>query len=227
MFIGIFSYGSWVLTGVVEEKQSRVVEVVLSTVRPRDLLIGKVLGIGLLALPQLVILVAAGIAVAADWAGSSLPADDRGRRDPAAHLVHPRVRVLLDRARLRSARWRRGRRRRQNASMPVTLTATPSYILCRSLVTRRSRRRPRPGDDVPPAVGADGRPAADGPRRDPALADRAVAWCSCSARSGSCSSSAAGSTRARCSRPAAGSSSATPGAPPADRRALQPACTSR
>ena len=46
MFIGIFTYGTWVLTGVVEEKQSRVVEVVLSTVRPRDLLIGKVLGIG-------------------------------------------------------------------------------------------------------------------------------------------------------------------------------------
>ena len=46
MFIGIFTYGTWVLTGVVEEKQSRVVEVVLSTVRPRDLLMGKVLGIG-------------------------------------------------------------------------------------------------------------------------------------------------------------------------------------
>ena len=61
MFIGIFSYGSWVLTGVVEEKQSRVVEVVLSTVRPRDLLMGKVLGIGLLALAQLVILVAVGL----------------------------------------------------------------------------------------------------------------------------------------------------------------------
>ena len=64
MFIGIFSYGTWVLTGVVEEKQSRVVEVVLSTVRPRDLLVGKVLGIGLLALVQIVILVAAGIAAA-------------------------------------------------------------------------------------------------------------------------------------------------------------------
>ena len=46
MFIAIFSYGTWVLTAVVEEKQSRVVEVVLSTVRPRDLLMGKVLGIG-------------------------------------------------------------------------------------------------------------------------------------------------------------------------------------
>ena len=66
MFIGIFSYGTWVLTGVVEEKQSRVVEVVLTTVRPRDLLMGKVLGIGILALVQLVVLVAAGIDRRAD-----------------------------------------------------------------------------------------------------------------------------------------------------------------
>src|SRR4029079_9982796 len=63
MFIGIFTYGFWVLGGVVEEKQSRVVEVVLSTVRARDLLMGKVLGIGLLALAQLVILVAVGLAL--------------------------------------------------------------------------------------------------------------------------------------------------------------------
>ena len=46
-------FGFTVLTGVVEEKQSRVVEVVLSTVRPRDLLMGKVLGIGVLGLVQL------------------------------------------------------------------------------------------------------------------------------------------------------------------------------
>jgi ABC-2 type transport system permease protein len=74
MFIGIFSYGTWVLTGVVEEKQSRVVEVVLSTVRPRDLLMGKVLGIGLLALGQLVILVAVGIAAARLFNALVLPA---------------------------------------------------------------------------------------------------------------------------------------------------------
>ena len=53
LFIAIFTFGTWVLTGVVEEKQSRVVEVVLATVQPRDLLVGKVLGIGLLGLVQL------------------------------------------------------------------------------------------------------------------------------------------------------------------------------
>ena len=46
-------YGQWVLTGVVEEKSNRVVEVVLSSVRSSHLLAGKVIGIGLLGLAQL------------------------------------------------------------------------------------------------------------------------------------------------------------------------------
>ena len=61
LFISIFTFGTWVLTGVVEEKQSRVVEVVLSTIEARDLLIGKVLGIGLLGLLQLIVMVAVGL----------------------------------------------------------------------------------------------------------------------------------------------------------------------
>jgi ABC-2 type transport system permease protein len=61
LFISMFTFGTWVLTGVVEEKQSRVVEVVLSTVEPRDLLIGKVVGIGLLGIAQLAVMVAFGL----------------------------------------------------------------------------------------------------------------------------------------------------------------------
>jgi ABC-2 type transport system permease protein len=61
LFISIFTFGTWVLTGVVEEKQSRVVEVVLATVEPRDLLVGKVLGIGLLGIAQLIVMVAFGL----------------------------------------------------------------------------------------------------------------------------------------------------------------------
>ena len=48
MYIAILSYGSWTLTGVTEEKNNRVVEVLLATLRPWQLLGGKVLGIGLL-----------------------------------------------------------------------------------------------------------------------------------------------------------------------------------
>lgn len=73
LFISIFTFGTWVLTGVVEEKQSRVVEVVLSTVQPRDLLIGKVLGIGLLGLVQLVAMVGVGLVAGTAAGRFSLP----------------------------------------------------------------------------------------------------------------------------------------------------------
>ncbi len=61
ILVGIFGFGFTVLTGVVEEKQSRVVEVVLATVRARDLLMGKVLGIGILGLVQLAVFVIAAL----------------------------------------------------------------------------------------------------------------------------------------------------------------------
>jgi ABC-2 type transport system permease protein len=61
-------YGQWVLTGVVEEKSNRVVELILSAVRPRDLLAGKVIGIGLLGLAQLVLV--AGLAATLLAAGA-------------------------------------------------------------------------------------------------------------------------------------------------------------
>jgi ABC-2 type transport system permease protein len=53
-------YGQWVAQGIVEEKQSRVVEVLLASVRPTQLLTGKVLGLGALGLAQILLL--AGVA---------------------------------------------------------------------------------------------------------------------------------------------------------------------
>ncbi len=52
LFIALNLYGAYVLTGVVEEKSSRIVEVLLARTRPADLLVGKVTGIGLLGLSQ-------------------------------------------------------------------------------------------------------------------------------------------------------------------------------
>ncbi|MGA9598496.1 MAG: ABC transporter permease [Acidimicrobiia bacterium] len=52
LFMSIVTYGSWILIGVIEEKTSRVVEVVLGTLRPHQLLAGKVLGIGVLGIAQ-------------------------------------------------------------------------------------------------------------------------------------------------------------------------------
>ncbi len=56
LYISILMFGQFVMMGVMEEKQTRVVEVVLSRVRPTQVLIGKVLGIGLLGLIQIIAL---------------------------------------------------------------------------------------------------------------------------------------------------------------------------
>jgi ABC-2 type transport system permease protein len=60
----LFAYGYWVASGVVEEKSSRIVEVLLATIRPSQLLRGKILGIGALGLCQLIAIAITGIAVA-------------------------------------------------------------------------------------------------------------------------------------------------------------------
>ncbi|RSD19211.1 ABC transporter permease [Amycolatopsis eburnea] len=64
LYLSIITYGMMVAQGVVEEKSSRVVELLLASVRPWQLLLGKVIGIGLVGLTQLVILGAAGLLAA-------------------------------------------------------------------------------------------------------------------------------------------------------------------
>jgi ABC-2 type transport system permease protein len=65
----LLTYGYWVAAGVVEEKASRVVEVILSTIRPKNLLAGKVIGIGLLGLGNLLLTVGIGL-IAAQLTGA-------------------------------------------------------------------------------------------------------------------------------------------------------------
>jgi ABC-2 type transport system permease protein len=60
----LLTYGYWVAAGVVEEKASRVVEVVLSAIRPAQLLAGKVIGLGLLGLGNLLLIAGVGLGAA-------------------------------------------------------------------------------------------------------------------------------------------------------------------
>jgi ABC-2 type transport system permease protein len=62
-------WGSFLMMGVIEEKASRVVEVLLSHIRPSTLLAGKILGLGILAVGQMLIIVLGlviGLAMAQD-----------------------------------------------------------------------------------------------------------------------------------------------------------------
>lgn len=52
LFMAVMTTGSWVLLGVTEEKTNRVSEVLLSALRPWQLLAGKIIGVGLLGLLQ-------------------------------------------------------------------------------------------------------------------------------------------------------------------------------
>ena len=54
VYVSVLLYGAMVMRGVIEEKTNRIVEVVISSVRPFHLLMGKVVGIGAVGLVQLV-----------------------------------------------------------------------------------------------------------------------------------------------------------------------------
>jgi ABC-2 type transport system permease protein len=82
LFMAIATYGGMVLSGVVEEKSSRVVEVLLARIPARNLLAGKIAGIGLLGLAQI-----------AATAGASTPRcsvpSGRSRHGPKTRKASP------------------------------------------------------------------------------------------------------------------------------------------
>jgi len=82
IYILTFIFGAQVMRGVIEEKTSRVVEVIISSVRPFQLMMGKILGIGLVGLTQFVLwIIITGILITA--AQSFLLPDDVGQTTQA------------------------------------------------------------------------------------------------------------------------------------------------
>jgi ABC-2 type transport system permease protein len=52
IYMSLFIYGIQVMRGIIEEKTSRIVEVIISSVKPFQLMMGKIVGIGLVGLTQ-------------------------------------------------------------------------------------------------------------------------------------------------------------------------------
>ena len=83
LYITLIQYGYYNLRGVIEEKANRIVEVVISSVRPTELMLGKVIGIGLVGLTQyaiwsvlamnLALLSGSALASALGFANASIP----------------------------------------------------------------------------------------------------------------------------------------------------------
>jgi ABC-2 type transport system permease protein len=74
LWIALGIYGSQVAQGVVEEKATRIMEILLATIRPSRLLAGKVIGIGLVGLLQLTIVGAAALVVVRVTNVAAIPA---------------------------------------------------------------------------------------------------------------------------------------------------------
>jgi ABC-2 type transport system permease protein len=64
IYLSIFIYGAYIMRGVLEEKNNRIVEVIVSSVRPTTLMLGKILGIGLVGLTQYTVWATLAIALA-------------------------------------------------------------------------------------------------------------------------------------------------------------------
>jgi ABC-2 type transport system permease protein len=63
IYMFIFIYGTMVMQGVMEEKQSRIVEVIISSVKPFQLMMGKIVGIAMVGLTQFAIWVILGFTI--------------------------------------------------------------------------------------------------------------------------------------------------------------------
>ncbi|MGH9441923.1 MAG: ABC transporter permease [Thermoanaerobaculia bacterium] len=83
LYATLIMYGMYNLRGVIEEKSNRIVEIVISSVRPTELMLGKIIGIGLVGLTQyaiwsilamnLALLSGSGIAAALGLAKATIP----------------------------------------------------------------------------------------------------------------------------------------------------------
>ncbi|MDI9483880.1 MAG: ABC transporter permease [Bacillota bacterium] len=76
IYMALIMYGNMVASGVAEEKSSRIMEVMVSTVRPVELMLGKIIGVGSLGLLQYFI-----------WIGTGLVMNSMGRAGAIAALL--------------------------------------------------------------------------------------------------------------------------------------------
>ncbi len=74
IYITLFLYGAMVMRGVMEEKTNRIAEVVISSVKPRQLMMGKIIGIGAVGVTQFLMWILL-ILILSNVLGALLPAE--------------------------------------------------------------------------------------------------------------------------------------------------------
>ncbi|MEG2755149.1 MAG: ABC transporter permease, partial [Mucinivorans sp.] len=98
IYMFIFIYGAMVMQGVIEEKSSRIIEVIVSSVKPVQLMMGKIIGIALVAMTQVfiwVILVGVGAFMIQNFAFSSVASHGDMAASMAAAGVDPNLSSMV------------------------------------------------------------------------------------------------------------------------------------
>ena len=82
-YMFVLMYGAMIMNSVIEEKTNRIVEVVVSSCRPFQLMLGKIIGVGLVGLTQMAIWIAL-LAIVGTVAGSALGLNSMASTDAIA-----------------------------------------------------------------------------------------------------------------------------------------------
>jgi len=76
IYISLFIYGAQVMRGVIEEKTNRIIEVIVSSVKPFQLMLGKIIGVGMVGLTQFMLWII--LSTAVTFIGSNMLAKSKG-----------------------------------------------------------------------------------------------------------------------------------------------------
>ena len=93
IYMFIFIYGNQIMQGVIEEKSSRIIEILVSSLKPFQLMTGKIIGIGLVGLSQFliwIILISTISAVVMGYFGMNMP------QQQAMEMANPEAGRMMD-----------------------------------------------------------------------------------------------------------------------------------
>jgi ABC-2 type transport system permease protein len=128
LYMAVLLYGTWILSGVTEEKSNRVVEVLLSSIKPWQLLAGKIIGIGVLGIAQFAGTIAVAVVALEVTGAFELPSLDAGA---VANLIVWFILGFLLFAVMFGAAGSLVSRMEdaQNVALPMSLTAVAGFFV--------------------------------------------------------------------------------------------------
>ena len=88
IYLSLFIYGTQVMRGVIEEKVSRIVEVIISSVKPFQLMLGKIIGVGMVGLTQFILWIAISIGLSMVGGTALMKTGIQNKQEQMAQMQH-------------------------------------------------------------------------------------------------------------------------------------------